>query len=437
MESPRITVEDLTPIRKRLQIEIASEAVQAELDRAFQTVGRQARLPGFRPGKAPRSVLERAFGARVRQEVLERLVGESLHQAVQTHQLTVVGTPDIDGVEGLTLTPGETFRYSATVELLPPIELADLSGLEAVRPAATVTDADVDHVLEGLRESVAQLRPVEDRTSVEAGDVVVVDLESRLADGEPVKREGILLEAASGKFPLALENQLTGQHRGAHLSLRVPYPADYGSPSLAGKTAEFEVEIKELRVKELPPLDDDFARDHGRSPSLAEFRAAVRADLERDAVARAEQTVRDAVLEQLIARHEFEVPPTLVERRTHALIETLEGRLPEGAERERAHAQLHAQVRPRAERQIRAELLLDALASRDGVTVSDADLQGEIEAVAQRERQPLERVRALYDRPEARSALRGRLLRERALSALVAAAKVMPAPGAESVAREN
>jgi trigger factor len=436
MESPRITVEDLTPIRKRLQVEIPPEAVQAELDRAFQTVGRQAKLPGFRPGKAPRSMLERVFGARIRQEVLERLVGESLHTAVQTHNLTVVGTPDIDGVETLTLTPGEPFRYSATLESLPPIVLADLSGLEATRPATAVTEADVDRVLETLRESVAQLRPVEDRTSVEAGDVVVVDLQSRLDGGEPVKREGVFLEAGSGKFPLALENQLTGQHRGAHLSLRVPYPADYGSPTLAGKTAEFEVEIKELRVKELPPLDDDFARDHGRSTSLTEFRAAIRADLEQEAVGRAEQAVRDAILEQALARHPFEVPPTLVERRTHALIETLGGRVPAG-ERERAHAQLHAQVRPRAERQIRAELLLDALVSRDGIAVTDVDIQGEIEALAQRERQPLERVRALYDRPEAKSALRSRLARERALGALVAAAKVMPAPGGESVAREN
>lgn len=437
MEPPRVTVEDLTPIRKRVQVEIPPQAVQAELDRTFHAVGQQARLPGFRPGKAPRSMLERAFGARVRQEVLERLVGESLQEAVEKHHLTLVGTPDIDGVETLTLTPGEALRYSATLEVRPPIVLGDLRGLETVRPTATVTEDEVDRVLEGLRESVAQLRPVEDRTTVEAGDVVTVDVESRLAGADPMRREGVLLEAGSGKFPLALENQLTGQRRGAHLSLRVPYPADYGSAALAGTTAEFEVDIKELRTKELPPLDDDFARDHGRCGSLAEFRTAVRGDLEREAGVRAEHAVRESVLDQVLSRHPFEVPPTLVERRTEALLETLEVRLPEGAERQRAHAQLHAQVRPRAERQIRAELVLDAIASREQIAVTDAELQSEIEAVAKRERQPLERVRALYERPEARSALRSRLVRERALASLVAAAKVMPAPATESVAREN
>jgi trigger factor len=437
MEPPRVSIEDLTPIRKRLQVEVPAAAVQAALDRAFESMGRQARLPGFRPGKAPRSILERMFGPRIRQDVLERLVGESLQQAVETHQLALVGTPDIDGVEALTLAPGQALRYSATVEVRPPIVLGDLSGLEASRPATTVTEADVDRIVERLRESVAHLRPLEDRATIEAGDVVTVDIESRLPGAEPVRREGVLLEAGTGSFPLALENQLTGQHRGARLSLRVPYPRDYGNPGLAGKTAEFEVEVKELRVKELPPLDDDFARDHGRSASLAEFRATVRADLEREAAARADQAVREAVLDQVIARHPFDVPPTLVERRTHALLETLDVRLPEGENAERAHAQLHAQLRPRAERQVRAELLLDAVASREGITVTDAEVRSEIDALVRRERQPAEKVRALYERPEAQAALRSRLARERALAALVAVANVMPAPGAESVAREN
>src|SRR6266850_8070407 len=434
MKQSRVTLEDLTPVRKRLQIEVPADAVQAELDQAFQTVGQRARLRGFRPGKAPRPVLERVFGAEVRREVLGRLVEQSFHAAGEQHRLAVVGTPDIDA-EGIT--PAEALRYSATVEIRPAIALGDLSGLGATRPSAAVTDDDVDQALGALRESVAQLRPVEDRAVVEAGDVVTVDLTTRLEGAEPVHRDGVLLEAGTGAFPLALERQLVGQHRGGRLTARVPYPPDYPNAGLAGKTAEFEVEVKELRAKELPPLDDDFARDHGRCESLVELRARVRADLEREAQGRADDAVRDAILEELIARHPFDVPSTLVERRTEALLASLDVRLPAEADREAALARVREQLRPRAEKQIRAELLLDALAERDRLEVSAEEIEAEIEAIAARERQVPERVRALYERPEMRAALRAKLVRDRALARLLAAARVMPPSAAESVAHEK
>jgi len=399
MEHSTATVEDLTPVRKRLQVEVPAHAVQAELDRTFHEVGQRARLRGFRPGKAPRPVLERVFGEEVRRKVLGRLVEASFHRAVETHGLAVVGTPDIDAEP---ITPGAALRYSATVEVRPAIALGDLSGLQVVRPATRVSDEDVERTIGELRESVAQLRPVEDRAQVETGDVVRVDLTSRLEGGEPVHREGVLLEAGSGSFPLA-----------------------------------FEVEIKELRVKELPPLDDDFARDHGKCDSLAELRARVRADLEREAVARADAAVREGLVDQVLARHAFDVPATLVERRIEALLQSFDLRLPEGAEREAALARLREQLRPRAERQVRSELLLDALAARDAIVVSDDELDAEVEAIAARERQVVERVRAFYERPEARAALRAKLVRDRALARLVAAARVMPSAPAESVAHEK
>jgi trigger factor len=219
--------------------------------------------------------------------------------------------------------------------------------------------------------------------------------------------------------------------------MRVPYPADYSNAGLAGKTAEFDVTVKELRAKELPPLDDDFARDHGRCESLAELRARVRADLEREAEGHADEAVREAVLDQLIARHPFEVPSTLVDRRTEALLASLELRGAPGPGREQALARLRDQLRPRAERQIRAELLLDALAERERVEVTNDDVDAEIAAIAVREHQVPERVRAVYERPEMRAALRAKLVRERALSRLLAAARVMPPSAAESVAHEK
>jgi trigger factor len=434
MAAARVTLEELSPVRKRLQIEVPADEVGAELERTFQTVGRQARLRGFRPGRAPRAVLERLFGDDVRREVLGRLVEHSLQEAVEAHQLALVGTPDVDA-EGLKA--GEALRYSVTVEVRPAITLGDLSGLEVVRPSVGVSDEDVEGVLGNLRESVAHLRPVEDRVAVEAGDVVTVDLTSRLEGGEPVQRAGVLLEAGSGSFPLALERQIVGQHRGARLSLRVPYPPDYPSAGLAGKMAAFEIEIKDLRTKELPALDDEFARDHGRCESLEELRGRIRADLEREAVARADHAVQEAVLAQALARHGFEAPPSLVERRIETLLAGLDLRLPDGAERERALAELRARLQPQAEAQVRAEFLLDAIAARDGIAVTEAEVANEVDAIVARERQMAEQMRGLYKRPEARTALRARMMRDRALGGLVAAARVMPSAAGESVAHEN
>src|SRR3989454_10691953 len=234
MEPSTATLENLTPVRKRLQVEVPADAVQAELDRTCHEVGQRARLRGFRPGKAPRPVLERVVGEEVRRKVLGRLVEASFHRAVETHGLAVVGTPDIDAEP---ITPGAALRYSATVEVRPAIALGDLSGLQVVRPATRVSDEDVERTMGELRDWVAQLRPVEDRAQVETGDVVRVDLTSRLGGGEPVHREGVLLEAGSGSFPLALERQLGGQSRRGRLALRVPDPANYPHARLPGETA--------------------------------------------------------------------------------------------------------------------------------------------------------------------------------------------------------
>jgi len=431
VEPSKVTLEDVTAVRKRIEVEIAAADVQAELDRAFQLVSQQARLRGFRPGKAPRAVIERTFGDEVRRDVLSRLVEHSFHHAVEHHRLAVVGQPDIDAEA---ITPGQALRYSATVDVRPPVVVGDMSGLEATRPSTVVTDADVEHVVDGLRNSVAQLRPVE-RNEIQAGDVVTVNLTSKLDGGEPQRREGLHVEAGEGTFPLALERQLVGQHRGARLSLRVPYPEDYANKNLAGKTAEFEVEVLDLRTKELPPLDDDFARDHGRSETLVELRGKIRDDLQRQAEERAERAVREALVEQLLARHQFEVPESMIARRADAILSSLDVRLPPGVDQERALTELRQQVRPTAERDVRADLVLDAIAEQEKISVTDDDVTAEIAAVAMREGQPAERVRAVYDRPEMRAALAARMSRERAMASVVARARIMPNDGSGEVAR--
>lgn len=419
----RATVHAETAVRKRIDVEVPADEVQRELDRGFERVRQQAHIRGFRPGKAPRKVVEQTYGEQIRREVIARLVEHSFHHAVEDHALAVVGSPEIDAGE---LNPGEPLRYTVLVDVRPEIALGDLGGIAVERPDATVADDDVARAIETLRERAATLRPITDRAVVEAGDVVTVDLTSQLGEDRQT-RQGVMLEAGSGTFALALERQLVGQRLGATTALEVPYPADYPNAGLAGKTVQFEVQVNELHAKELPALDDDFARDHGHGESLADLRARVRADLEQQAATHADGQVREGVLRALLDRHGFEVPASLVLRRSDTILASLGVRLPDGAEAEQTLVRLREQVRPQAEREVRADLLLDAVAAQQAVEVTDADVEGEIVAMAARERQAPERLRAFYERAEAREALRARLRRVRALEHVVSLARIDPA----------
>ena len=432
MHIENVVVETLSPVRRRVQIEVPASEVQGEFDRAYASVGREARIRGFRQGRVPRAVLERMFGDQVQREVLARLVEHSFHHAIESERLDVVGTPEIDADS---VTPGASLKYSATVDVRPVITITDTSGIDVVRPIFEVADDDVEQVLTSMRESVAQLRPIEDRAVVESGDIVTINVAMGLDGGESQRRDGAMVEAGSGGFPLALERQLVGQHKGAHLSLDIPYPAEYGNPALAGKTVHFEVDIADMKTKELPALDDDFARDHGRADSLAELRGKIRTDLEAQASARADATVQQAVADILVERYPFDVPPSLVDRRCDALLSSFDVRIPDGPQGAELLDRLRGDVRPRAEREVRVDLLLDAVAAARGVTIDDTEIDAEIDTLARRQEQAPERIRAFYERPEARHALRSRMARAKTLALVLVDANVTARPMPKDVAR--
>jgi trigger factor len=310
MQIGNVVVETVSPVRKRLQVEVPASEVQSELDRMYASVGREARIRGFRQGRVPRAVLEahvrRSGAPRGAHEARRALVAPRHRgRAPRRHRLARDRRGRTDARARASSTP-------ATVDIRPIIDVGDTSGIEVTRPILDVDDADVARALDAMRENVAQLKPIEDRFVVEAGDIVALNVASHLEGSEPQKREGALVEAGSGSFPQALENQLVGQTKGSSSTIEVPYPAEYGNSSLAGKTVRFDVEIVGLKLKELPPLDDDFARDHGNAESLDALRTRVRGELEGQASARADAAVQDGLLDQLIARYTFDVPPSLV-----------------------------------------------------------------------------------------------------------------------------
>lgn len=432
----QVTVEDVNATRRKLAVEVPVEAVAAELDRAFGRMQQQSKLKGFRPGRAPRAVLEKLFGDQVRAEVFSHLIEHSYSDAVREAGLRPVGPPEIvpESVE-----TGKPLRYSATVDVLPKIEIRESAGLPAKRPRRPVTEEDVDRAVDHLRESLAELRPVEGRDEAREGDFVSIDYQASIG-GTPQpngKRENRLVEIGQGSVPPEIDRALAGLRVGESKSIDVEFDDRYPDASVAGKVVRFEVSLKGIREKILPAADDELAKEHGECPTFAELRVKVRERIAQSLEREAMDQVREQLIDELLRRNAFEVPGSLVERQVDAFVEELLARVGERrAELERDAQRLEKlrdEMRPKAERQVRVALALDALAEQTNVEIGDDEIEQRVAETASQAGQQAARVREIYRDPAARGELRGRLARERALAQIVGTATIEDVEAAERV----
>jgi trigger factor len=423
----QVTVEEVNATRRKLLVEVPVDTVTAELARAFGRVQRQAKLKGFRPGRAPRAVLERFFGDQVRADVLSHLIEHSYSDAVKQTGLRPVGPPEIipESIEA-----GKALRYSAAIDVLPKIEIADPSGLPAKRPRRVVSEADVDRAVEHLRESLAELRPVEGREQAQEGDFVAIDYVASI-DGKPLpngKRENRLVELGKGAVPAEVERALVGARIGEEKLVDVEFPKEHSDSAVAGKRVRFELVLRGVREKVLPAADDELAKEHGECSTLEDLRVKLRGRLEESFSREADEQVREQLIEELVKRNTFEIPKSLVERQVDSFVEDLLARAGERrADLERDAQRLEKlrdEYRPRAERQVRAVLALDALASQDGIEPAEGDVDDRISELAGRAGEQGARIREAYREPAARAELGARIARERALERVVASAQI-------------
>jgi trigger factor len=421
----KVQVETLDPVRRRLSVEIPANEVDAALDTEYARLAKSAKVPGFRPGRAPRHVLRQLFGERIQADVFDHLIQHSLVEAIGNEGIEPVGRPEVVTQQAR---PGEALVYRATLEVKPEVVAKDYTDIEVERPILPVSEADVDQQLQRVREAMAQLRPVTSRDTVEHGDVVRLDYEASL-DGKTVGHgEARDVQVGSNGFPAEFDAHLLGASVGSKLEFDVLYPESSASGPLAGKQVSFSVKIGSLSTKDLPTLDDEFAKDQGDCATLAELRERVRRQLEQQARAEGDDQMRRSLLEKLVAAHQFDVPRAMVERRVDALIEDTRhdwermGRWPrqDSALRERLHREFH----PQADYEVKAGLLLDAIARQEGLVVADADVEERIAAIAAQADQAADQVRAYYGAPEAKRALHARMLQSRAVDTIVQRAKI-------------
>jgi trigger factor len=385
--------------RRSLEIAIPAAEVETETSRVIADVQQRAKLPGFRPGKAPATLIRKQFAGDIRQRVMESLIPKYLQKQFEADNLNVVGTPDIKDVH---FHDGEPLRFKAEFEVQPEIELKDYKGVEVPYQDPTVTDEDILKRIEEIREQKADYSNIDPRP-LQDGDYAVVALESiDGVEGEPVKQDEMVLEIGGSDTFEAFSDNLRGVSPGESRDFEVTYPADYGAPRLAGKAVRFHATLKGIRKKELPELNDEFAQDLGDYRNMDELKEAVRkalfAQRERDT----QQEAKNKILDKLVDQHEFPVPETYVERQIKNRVEqTLRAMSAEGVDPRSLKLdweKVRETQREKAVREVKASMLLTKVAEREAIGVTREEVDREVERMARQQREPVAAVQMRFEK---------------------------------------
>ena len=428
----QIHVEDVSPVEKKLAVEIPWDRVREKLDHAYKELGRGVQLRGFRKGKVPRSVLERMFGKQVHLEVAKELVQESFLHAAREHKLEPVAEPV---VEDAAIRPGENFKYSARVEIRGHVEVKDWTGLALERRPVVVTDEEVGHALEHKRLMQTEYKAIEGRKESAASDVMIVALKGTVGEF-PVDRPEVTIDLGDANHePLpGLVKALTGIPIDAKdHPVTLELPADAPQKEIAGKTAKLSVTVRDIREKQVPALDDEFAKDTGEADTLEELKGKLRGDLEKQAKDRIDRELRQAALKVLVEKNPVAVAPALVERGIDSQLErTRLSLMLQGIDMDKSGVDtqnLRERLRDSASEEIKGQLLLEALADAENVSISDSDVNAKIaEMAAARDKTPA-KMKAELDKEGSLDSLRWRLRQEKALDLVVSRATITEVSG--------
>ena len=390
----KMEVTELGPLKRALKIEVPGDEVTQRFARAYVDLNRQVNVPGFRPGKVPLALLEKRYAKTVEEDVIRSLVPDFYDKAVRQAGIVPVHV-EIPPLDRVKIKKNEPFTFTATVEIKPKIELRDYkapSPISLKPDKRTVTDEQLDRGLEVLREQQARLEAVPSQHTIVDGDYIVLDLQG-LLDGVPLegtKKEGQLHKVGSHAAILGLEidSHVSGKKEGDVIDISQPYPAGHPDPRVAGKTVVFALTIKSVKEKKLPALDDEFAKDCGPYNSLQEIKDKLREGMERALKREIEDTYKDTIVRRLMETHHFDLPETLVERELEAIIRqhVQQQQQRKGGAQESPGTEdltsLRQQHRDEAARRVRVSLVLEAIAEKEGLTVTQDEFNAEIVRLA-------------------------------------------------------
>lgn len=384
-----VQVENLEKNMAKLTIEVDAAEVEKAIQAAYMKEKKNISVPGFRKGKVPRQMIEKMYGAGIfYEEAVNTLLQENYPTAVDESGVDIVSRPSIDVVQ---IESGKPFIFTAEVAVRPEVKLGKYLGVQVTKIDTTVTDEEVDEAVEKERNNNARTVSVTDRP-VAQGDTAVIDFEG-FVDGEAFeggKGENHPLEIGSHSFIDTFEEQLVGKNAGDEVDVNVTFPEQYQASELAGKPALFKVKIHEIKTKELPALDDEFAQDVSEFDTLAEYKESVRKNLVEQKENEAKRTKEDEAIQKIIDKSEMEIPEAMIETQCENMVNEFAQRIAQSGLSMEQYMQfsgltidkLKEQVRPEAETRIKSSLVLEQIAKEENIEVTDADIDAEVEKMA-------------------------------------------------------
>jgi len=420
----KVDVQDISTVKKIINVEIPEADVTRELDRSYRTLKKNVRIKGFRPGKIPLAILERRFKKDVHAEVSGQLIQNSYFEALNQIGLVPLGEPVVDPPE---LEKGQPYHYSAAIEVRPPIDDLDVKGFKLKKKVYKVGDQEVEAQLKMLQKSQAQLKSIEKDRRVQHGDYVLIDYEG-FKDGEPYtpagKTENFIVEVGSGRILKEFDQQLIGMHPNERKEFPVHFPADYFNNALADFDITFEVTLQEIKEEILPDIDDEFAKDLGGYETLPELRDAISKQLERRYETQSERALRTDIIDMLIEQQDFELPEVLVKHELSALVQEAHDALSyRGLSLEDAaqtEESLSKRYHPEAERRGREYLLLQKVVDQEELTLTDEILEHAYNEMAEAMNRPVETIKQFHNSSkEAYEVFKQRTLEKEAIKLII------------------
>ena len=398
-----ISCEKLEKSMVELQFSIDAETFKAAVNNAFKREGKKYAIPGFRKGKAPRHMIEKMYGSDIfHYDAVNDLFPEAYEAAVKEAKIDVVGRPD---PEVVSMSEADGVVLKVKVAVKPEVELGEYAGLTVTKEAKNVNEADVDAEVKRMQDRNGRLLTREG--AAENGDTVDIDLEG-FVDGkgfEGGKAEHYSLVLGSGSFIPGFEDQVVGHSAGEEFDVNVKFPEEYGAAELAGKDATFKIKLHEVKYKELPALDDDFAKDVSEYDTLDELKDSIRNNIKTNLDKQAEQKVENDLMDQVIANMKADIPDAMVDSRIDELVQDFEYRISQQGLKLADYLkymgmnieQFRAQFKEQADKQVKMRLAMEAIVAKEGITASDEEFEEEVKRIADAYKMEADKVKSIVD----------------------------------------
>lgn len=395
------TVDEVNSVKKTIRFEFPETEIAKELDTAYNELKKSAKVKGFRKGKVPRAVLERRFGKDVNADITQKLIQESLIQAIRETEMNIIGNPQIDSPE---LATGGDYTYTSTVEIKPEIGEIDYKGIKVTKNMYSVSDEEIDAQLQMLQKNMAQMEKIEEDRALQEGDFALIDYEG-FQNGTPhpeaQKTENFTLKIGDGHILKEFDDAIVGMNPGEEREIKIQFPEDYFNQNMGGQEIDFKVNLKDIRQEVLPQIDDELAKKVGEYQNMEELKNAIVTNLEEGYTKRTEQELNEQIFQELIDRTDFEVPDALVEYE-------LEGIMADAERSFSYHNMTLEQVgltretmaekyRDTALRQVKRHLILDRIVEQEKMELADNDLDQAFEDMSKAFNQPGAEIRKYYD----------------------------------------